>query len=80
MSDYGTVANIITITEVIDDRSFSWKINPTDRIPEGHLYITTRVHTAEAVNIFPDLPGKTLLLLIPQTNKGPAFSILALHF
>ena len=37
------------------------------------------VFIPQAGNAFPDFPRKALLLLVPQFNKGPAFSILALH-
>ena len=73
MSDYGTVTNIIPVTEVTDDRSFSWKINLTDRIPEGHLYIATRVQPARRVASFRIFLERLSCCLYPKPIRGLHF-------
>ena len=46
-------------------RSFSREFNTTNRLPEGHLCITTHFHLHKCRNIFSDFPEKTNLLLTP---------------
>jgi hypothetical protein len=73
VSDCSTVTNIVPVTEVTDDRSFSWKINLTDRIPEGHLYIATRVQPTRWVTSFRIYLERLSCCLYPKPIMGLQF-------